>query len=1116
MLNVRLLAMALLVAGSFTLLADEPIPVPDAPHPAVKSRNRVYAVADLVVPARNDLTPGQFSPAVSGQPMVTIEQCRSTQEDRLIDLITSKVQPHCWTKSGGPCVIQFYPIGMGLVVNGPDDVQAEVAAMLDSLRKSQDATISVGLQFMTVSTDFLERFGLNKDLNIQAWQACECCESSGKCCQWMGCGCCGEDCPCGDCGCCLEQTCCTEATPVALTPRQAQLLLDAIKADANACITDAPRVTMADGQTATVSSQQSQQFVTGLKIQSINGEVRATPEITPFNSGVSTTLRGSVSADRRYVGLHIESSYSCLENDTVPMSTVSVELATATEDNRDHSSMELKHAIQRPKFKTLTIDTDLKIPSGGSMLIYGGQIERTQHILNSIPVLSKIPGLGQFFTHRSNESTTEHLLVMVTPQIACDLPEQAASAAHTVRGGIVQTGVTPVACGACIKTAGNCFCCPNCPSPNGAKSAACSSPRPMPDCDDQSACKKCPTACNDTILRTWSLKNAPAAIVANQIQQWNALRYNDETIVRTTVDVRSNSLTIQAPADVADWISTAVSWIDSNWFDGAESRIIKLRNTLSDEMAAAICPMTCGQLITCRAISQPGLVHFKFTCDDPSACSKTQREMVDCVRITSEVRSNSLIVLAAPKYFNLVAAIVKAVDVVAAARPTEVDIYMLTRADASQLAALIQQVFVKDETASVPPPQMRRVDFYLEPGNPTRLETKIAVDERTNTLIVTGSPKDRQTIAAMISCLDNLGPDRMRLVFKLRRTNANDVAMAVQTFAANAFAAYRDKGCLSANDAQTVCVPESVSNTVLVDTTPLLADRIKAIIEALDAAPESKCGVAEEASAPPAAAPYAKSPVELRAAKKAETLVRQYREACARGEAEAARLIAHEALDLDPECFAKPCQPLAAGTCIPPAVASPLPAIQACPSPAIQACPAPAVQPCPRPVSKFEMIYDNDSCQSVVRAASALPILPMPQECPILQQFGSVPMAPYAYATQFAHPEIATHLAPYGLPYFVTDVSWPGSYSLLPWCSTTRQVGAWPNDQPPRSIWVWTQPPVQIDPVGAGCLEPEECEPPQKDAPTPAPGKQFKFESGFYFRHGGGVQTVKPMIPPER
>jgi hypothetical protein len=49
-----------------------------------------------------------------------------------------------------------------------------------------------------------------------------------------------------------------------------------------------------------------------------------------------------------------------------------------------------------------------------------------------------------------------------------------------------------------------------------------------------------------------------------------------------------------------------------------------------------------------------------------------------------------------------------------------------------------------------------------------------------------------------------------------------------------------------------------------------------------------------------------KSAVEMRAAKKAEKLMRKYHEACAAGDPERARKYAREALDLDPECFDNP------------------------------------------------------------------------------------------------------------------------------------------------------------------------------------------------------------------
>jgi type II secretory pathway component GspD/PulD (secretin) len=1099
--NVRLLAAALLLAGSFTLLADEPAPATNAPSHAAKSRNKVYSVADLVVPIRNDVVIGDA-------PVAAPRTC----EDRLIDLITSKVQPRCWTKAGGPCVIQFYPIGMGLVVNGPDDVQAEVAATLDSLRKSQDATVNVGLQFMTVSSEFLERFGLDKDLNIDAWQGCDCCGPNCCCrCGATGLGCICPDCDCDDCcGCCLEPQCCPETTPIGLSPRQAALLLDAVKADGQACITHTPRVAMTDGQSATVTSQEYQLFVTGLKIESVDGEVHALPQVTQIKLGLSTTMHASISADRRYVGLHLDSSYACLENDEVPMSTVHVNLASSKDGNQDHSAMEFAHAIQRPKVRTLTIDSDLHIPSGGTMLVYGGQINRTQHVECSVPVLGKLPGLGQLFTHTWTEPTTDHLLVLVTPQIASQIPDQSVRQASATSSETVHGAACPTANSACPMISGGCDACPNCLT---------------------GKCVKCQGSCpaaSEVRVTNFKLNKAPAAIVATQIQDWCALRYNDENIVRLTFDSASNTIFVQAPVDVGDWVMQSVAWLDTNWIDGTQLQIIKLRNVLSDELATTLnqmicdCPTGSAAAKAGQATLEPRFDELRFI-GDCGVQSAMRKDLRECVRFVSEPRSNCLIVTSAPKYSNLVATIAKDLDVVAAARPVQVNVHMLKGADASHLAALLRKQFVKDESGTVLG-ACRTLGggcfFCPEPGKPVQLETRITVDERTNILIATGNSSDLRTIESMIACVEYHAPVRMRLVFKIRRAAAADVATTVQTFFTNSLGLYARKDVLC----DVVCVPESVSNTVLVDTTPQFADDIKRIIDALDFVPGGNCGGMEEASAPAARAACAKSPVEQRAAKKAESLVQKYHEACSKGDAEGARVIAREALDLDPECFSKPHEPIAQP--------SECPCKQACPT-----CPTQPSPVCPQPVGTFQ--FAAPTSQIVGCVESSAPPCVLLYECQQLpgtqfpvNSFRLVPSCDPLVQGESGAVRVLTSNAliqpAFGLPQTALSPShWAELTGLLPrsTCSDcgsrsmiwlTPVANSWSTDAWALSSMPRTTQQAQSDSSGAGCLEPEECEPPQetnKDWPLEIP---FQFGPGVRFQPKSPFETPRPMKPPER
>src|SRR5438874_11535757 len=129
------LPVALLLAGSFPLLAQVA-----APKSGGAEVQKVYAVAELVVPCN---TPparahdGCFLPCCTEAGLWTAQLAASsnTTEDKLIKLITSTVRPGCWAENGGRCTIEYFPIGLGLVVHAPDDVPHDVAHLPDALRE---------------------------------------------------------------------------------------------------------------------------------------------------------------------------------------------------------------------------------------------------------------------------------------------------------------------------------------------------------------------------------------------------------------------------------------------------------------------------------------------------------------------------------------------------------------------------------------------------------------------------------------------------------------------------------------------------------------------------------------------------------------------------------------------------------------------------------------------------------------------------------------------------------------------------------------------------------------------------------------------------------------------
>src|SRR5262249_1203205 len=83
------------------------------------------------------------TPASSGMPSVTIDTPKGTLQDVLIKLVTTTIAPQSWASVGGPGTIEFYPLGMALVINQTPDIQEQVAELLSALRRLQDQEVAV-------------------------------------------------------------------------------------------------------------------------------------------------------------------------------------------------------------------------------------------------------------------------------------------------------------------------------------------------------------------------------------------------------------------------------------------------------------------------------------------------------------------------------------------------------------------------------------------------------------------------------------------------------------------------------------------------------------------------------------------------------------------------------------------------------------------------------------------------------------------------------------------------------------------------------------------------------------------------------------------------------------
>ncbi|MCS7047015.1 MAG: type II and III secretion system protein, partial [Gemmataceae bacterium] len=280
-----------------------------------------------------------------------------TMEDLLINLIKSTVAQNTWSDVGGQGAIQYYPLGMALVVNQTLEVQEEVAALLQSLRRLQDLEIAIEMRLVSVSEAFFERMALDFDINIRTPHSRY--ES-----QLLS----GQFAPFGS----INRNLGVNGVISGLTPAgtltpdlnvpiksssynftippfggypgtigsdgglslglaflndiQVFMLLEAAQGDRRTNVMQAPKITVFNGQLATMNIQDFQFFLTDVQIAvpGNGNQLFFVPNQAPYPLGISMTVLPVVSADRRFVRINLAPNLANLASATVPLFPVSI------------------------------------------------------------------------------------------------------------------------------------------------------------------------------------------------------------------------------------------------------------------------------------------------------------------------------------------------------------------------------------------------------------------------------------------------------------------------------------------------------------------------------------------------------------------------------------------------------------------------------------------------------------------------------------------------------------------------------------------------------------------------------------------------------------------------
>jgi type II secretory pathway component GspD/PulD (secretin) len=393
------------------------------------------------------------------------EQERQERIEEIIDIIQNNVDYDGWRDNGGE-VGTVQELNGSLIIRNTPRNHAEISGLLAKLREIRSMQINVETKFLLVNQDWFEQIGFDLDLvinsnnnQVRALRANDPTFQAGDLFDFSSTG------PGGQRGLLRSVTSGgaqepTTGQPEFLTqgvpnPRswspigagqnslglaaglasgndfatsilqsapalgiagqflddiQVDFLIVATQADRRAVQLTAPRMTFTNGQVANIFVVTQQAFVSDLEPVVGDSAVGFDPEVSVASEGVTMSVEGVISADRRYVTMTIDAGVSRIDG-------FGREPVTAVAGGQLVNSADTQSFIQLPTITVTRVRTTVTVPDEGTILLGGQRLVTELEIETGVPVLSKIPIINRFFTNRIDSKEEQTLLILLKPTI---------------------------------------------------------------------------------------------------------------------------------------------------------------------------------------------------------------------------------------------------------------------------------------------------------------------------------------------------------------------------------------------------------------------------------------------------------------------------------------------------------------------------------------------------------------------------------------------------------------------------------------------------------------------------------------------------------------------------
>jgi len=372
--------------------------------------------------------------------------------EQIIRMIQETIDPESWRGEGLPGDIgSIQELSGQLIITQTQRAHYAVSELISQLREAKALQINIEARFITVTTGFLSSIGLDLDVYLNTgsrlgggWSTTD--PYTGATVPGLGTSGWGATPPGTDLltPIHLNQRTFTSFTDmlgqsspinvgtsigsninvpslsvqgVFLDDIQVNFLIEATQAHQESRSVMAPRLTLSNGQLAYVAITTEQFYVADLEPVAVENATIFNPVVASIPTGGVLEVRGTISADRRYVTLEVSPFISQLMGFTNYFVTV-----VSTDSNGDPSTG--VGLIQLPQISMQRMQSTVSVPDGGTLLLGGmkasGHLEREK----GVPLISKIPILNRLSTNRGRVRDDSTLLILIKPKIIIQREEE--------------------------------------------------------------------------------------------------------------------------------------------------------------------------------------------------------------------------------------------------------------------------------------------------------------------------------------------------------------------------------------------------------------------------------------------------------------------------------------------------------------------------------------------------------------------------------------------------------------------------------------------------------------------------------------------------------------------